>query len=217
MRMMKFLRWALMSMLLVLSQSPAIARYIQADPIGMDGGWNRFEYVGGNPLNATDSRGLLTDQDVSNSFRVLKEQFPGWANQEKWKWTSFWDDKDGQLSLIDGSILLNSRFKGSGCMTRNEYGYFMTILFHEGIHQVEGRLKTVMSFGENHQGIYNAAQNLVGSTVLSRGWYRKYPTWDPSFPHNQSNPSQRLLWTRMNLNKSYDEYLSNSQECTCQR
>ena len=36
----------------------ASGRYIQADPIGLDGGWNRFGYVGGDPLNAVDPQGL---------------------------------------------------------------------------------------------------------------------------------------------------------------
>ncbi|WP_217644362.1 RHS repeat-associated core domain-containing protein [Paracidovorax konjaci] len=33
----------------------ASGRYIQADPIGLEGGWNRFGYVGADPLNFSDN------------------------------------------------------------------------------------------------------------------------------------------------------------------
>lgn len=40
------------------SYSPSTGRYSQPDPIGLDGGWNLFEYVDGNSLQRSDPLGL---------------------------------------------------------------------------------------------------------------------------------------------------------------
>ena len=41
------------------SYSATTGRYTQADPIGLDGGWNRFGYVDSDPLGFTDPLGLV--------------------------------------------------------------------------------------------------------------------------------------------------------------
>jgi RHS repeat-associated protein len=47
---------------------PSLGRYLEADPIGLDGGLNLFGYVDGRPILRTDMRGLAPDGCGSGWF-----------------------------------------------------------------------------------------------------------------------------------------------------
>jgi Cytotoxic len=58
MKIKNFFKLCLGALCLFAGTNYAFARYVQADPIDLEGGWNRYNYVDSNPLNFFDEDGL---------------------------------------------------------------------------------------------------------------------------------------------------------------
>ncbi|MPT51113.1 RHS repeat-associated core domain-containing protein, partial [Delftia sp.] len=99
----------------------ATGRYMQADPIGLEGGWNRFGYVGGDPLSFADPMGL-THKANSAHCSALRRKMQNLQNDLDDRWSDLAADRLNLPERIGPGESLSQTKRGHRTMINEREG-----------------------------------------------------------------------------------------------
>jgi len=188
---------------------PATGRYLEADPIGLAGGWNLYAYAASDPINAIDPLGLSVE-DVRYIWRQGLQQFLdvnpigipvcGLAGAGSAAWTAPWS----------GNITVPQALCDKKCLSRAEWEDLFFTLFHESMHSSDSTVQRFMdafadSFNRltpNHQAIHNRTE-----FERSRPPAIPNPVWGIPRAQPLTGGDRRTL---------YEEYRKRTPACQCE-
>jgi len=179
-------------------------RYVQADPIGLEGGWNRFGYVGGNPLLLVDPAGLSA-ADITIMLDLLKKEFPDFRPRGAWRFGTPSQGNIAETAPLSGLMTFPKVWETPGCLSSDEFYSRIGFVFHEGMHSSEPRYKRILDSFSDHpvsDPIWSRHRWEFGS-LPSKARIRTPNMW--------GNPRPEPV----DADDLYKRYLNMSPDCNC--
>jgi RHS repeat-associated protein len=147
----------------------SVGRYVESDPIGLGGGINTYAYVGADPVNNTDSSGLITDCEMKALREMVNKYGYGpQVNADNFKEDPNMTGHSGQTGR-DGISYIGTnpaagwdQYSGS-VVDRNKVGDLLRTGWHENVHQGELQQEPAYTrdwFSEKFTG-YSHAEELA--------------------------------------------------------
>ncbi|MBV7536047.1 hypothetical protein KW842_09745 [Duganella sp. sic0402] len=189
---------------------PATGRYVQADPLGLEAGFNMYAYVGNDPMHKTDPLGLHIDPDPGWTGVTMPWLFgtavhSAMAQQIRLRFPSGWGANDGRNGTWVG-LRPDAYFVAPGQSATNYTGVLWELkpwTWSSGANYDAGKkeVKDYIQFAKNGCWMAGSSQTLVGllspDEVLMNGEF-----WKIDYLADTTNDGSGLLfYTKQKLEK----------------
>jgi len=154
---------------------PYTARYLQSDPIGLNGGVNTYRYGYANPTKYIDAYGLSA-ADVEEIRNDISTNFPEILPRGGWQFEKRNAGALAQSDTSTGRIFVDEKYKAE-CISYDEFSALYFEMLHESMHSTDSKAQRTWDSAwwrlfevntANHQAIYDRV-TLEEDRIIPKG------------------------------------------------
>jgi len=181
--------------------NPVTGRYIQSDPIGLDGGFSTFVYVNGNPVMLVDLEGLFGGTAEASEPRAEEEKSYEELVKQIWRDIKYCNKVPSDIRNLIGTIVrivYSDSFYHNGHYVRG-----ITAKYHEGItsSQNTATIYIMRTVFEEKPFNYTTKKNRLVFTTFHELQHNRRTNYGPRNTHPES------------FNKEYRRQANNFHGC----